>query len=322
MGAASIISRYLPFPHSAAEGPRGLLQLCFSMVALKQSSLQHSSLEPNVLIPTHPEPHCEGPFPETFFDWVLISDRTVVEPDRPSADLIKLLVRFCQLSALVRSQLLLDGQARTAHVIREALGINEELESWERRQEGTWAFVEERVDGFFPPEAVLEGCYHVYDNTYNARAWNHYRWARILVNQLLLEIVDRLPLRSASLISAEQQRRSLECIRRLARDTLVSIPTHYRHPKLQPVHWDYFDKTKAGAVIGASGIHTLLFEIKVAGCAPGVPDRYRVWALNIMETVFRDTGMFQATVLAGFARKVVEQELARSSSPSSVGEWR
>ncbi|KAK4031917.1 hypothetical protein C8A01DRAFT_20939 [Parachaetomium inaequale] len=320
MGGAAILSNSLPLPQAPADGPRGLLQLCFSMVASKQSSLQYSSPEPNVLIPTHIEPQSEGVLPETFFDWLSIIDKTVSEPDRPSAELLKVMARFVQLSAPVRSQPLIDGHPKTADVIREALEINRDLESWEKRQDGIWAVVEEHVDKFFPHEAVFDGCYHIYDNTYIARVWNHYRWAHTMVNQLLLESVTKYPVSSAPLVSTDQQRHSLACIRHLARDTLVSVPTHYRHPTLGPAHWDHFDKTKRGAVIGIAGIPTLLFEIKVAGCAPGVPERCRAWALNMLETAYRDTGMFQAKALAGFLGKMVERESSPSLSPESVGE--
>ncbi|KAH6636274.1 hypothetical protein F5144DRAFT_601032 [Chaetomium tenue] len=331
MGGAAILNNSLPLPQSPADGPRGLLQLCFSMVSSRQGSFQHSSQEPNVVIPTHIDRHCEGALPSTFFSWIATIDSTVSERDRPSAELIKVIARFVQLSALVRSQPHIDGRPKTATLIREALEINRDLEAWEGRQEGIWAVIEERSDddGFFPSEAVLDGCYHVYDNTYIARVWNHYRWAHILVNQLLLESVARFPTSSAPLISPEQQTRSLSWIRRLARDILVSVPTHYRHPTLQPTHWDCFDKTKRGAVIGLAGVPTLMFEVKIAGCAPGVPARYRAWALGMLETAYKDTGMFQAKAMAGFLGKVVEQERKRereggssppNTNPGSVGE--
>lgn len=316
MGGAAILSNFLPQNQAPPDGPRGLLQMCFSMLASKQGSFQYLSLEPNVLIPTQVSPNNEQPLPQTFSGWISIVDKMVSDRDRPSAELIKKVARFVQLSAVLRSQLFVDGHPKTADVIRGALEINQDLESWERRQDGVWAVVEEHLSDFFPDDAVFEGCYHVYDNTYIARVWNHYRWARIMVNQMLLESLDRFPASSAPLVSPEQQRRSLGCIRRLARDTLVSVPTHYRHPKLGPLHRDHFDKTKRAAGIGIAGIPTLLFEVKVAGCAPGVPDSYRTWALGILETAYRDTGMFQANALAGFLRKGIEK--GPSSPPSSA----
>ncbi|KAL2171112.1 hypothetical protein VTG60DRAFT_3803 [Thermothelomyces hinnuleus] len=316
MGGAAILSTSLNLVPS--DGPRGLLQLCFSMIASKQGSFQYSSLEPNVLIPTHIEPSCEEALPEPFFDWISIISETVSESDRPSVELLTTIARFVRLSVLVRSQPLIDGHPKTASIIHEALEINQALDSWQARRDGIWAVVEEHISDFFPSEAVLDGCYHVYDNTHIARIWNHYRWAHLMTNQMLLESVERFPKSSAPLVSAGQQQRSLDCIRRLARDILVSVPTHYRHPTLQPIHWDCFDKTKRGAIIGLAGIPTLLFEVKVAGSAPGIPDRYRAWALDMLEVAYRATGMFQAKTLAGILRKVVERMPSRSLSPASI----
>ncbi len=317
MGGAAILSNFLPSGRTPVDGLRGLLQMCFSMLASQQGSFQYASPEPNVLIPTRAEPYVEGALPKPFFDWMSMIDNMVADQDRPSADLLKVVARFVQLSALVRTQPLIDGQPRTADVIRQALEIDRDLESWEKQQHGAWSVAEEHVDDFFPSEAVFDGCYHVYGNTYIARVWNHYRWTRIMVNQLLLEAADHFPGSSAPLVANGQQPRSLECIARLARDTLVSVPTHYRHPQLQPAHWEYFDRTKGGAGIGTSGIPTTLFQVKVAGCAPGVPDSYRAWALEMLETAYRDTGMFQGKALAGFLRRNVEEGSSRSASSTS-----
>ncbi|KAL2270292.1 hypothetical protein VTJ83DRAFT_2476 [Remersonia thermophila] len=320
-GGAAILSSFLPRGQGPADGARGLLQLCFSMVAAKQSSFQYSSLEPNRMIPSSVEPFCDGTIPPMFSDWISICERMVTEADRPSAQLIGIVARFVQLAALVRTRAHLDGHPDTADVIVRALEIDEELEAWEARQAGLWAVVEERVSdpGFFPPAAVLDGCYHVYDNTYIARVWNHQRWTRILANQLLLESVSRFPRSSAPLVPPARQRRALACIARLARDTLVSVPTHYRHPALTEAHGRHLDKTKWGASIGIAGIPTLLFEIKVAACAPGVPAQHRAWALEIVETAYKTTGMFQARVLAEFIRKEMDgaSPTASSSSVSS-----
>jgi hypothetical protein len=244
----------------------------------------------------------------------------VSEPDKPSAELISVIARFVQLSAHVRSQVLVDGRPKTADMIRKALEIDEELDSWERRQKGAWTVVEERVDVLFPGQAVFDGCDHVYADMYIARVWNHYRWARTMVNQMLLESIDRFPVASAPLLMPKQQKQlSLDRIQRLARDTLVSTPSHYRHPSLQPAHCDYFDRTKGGAGIGIAGIPTLLFEVNIAGCAPGIPYRYRTWALGMLETIWADTGMFQARALANLLQKVVELD-SPNLSPGSVGE--
>ena len=312
MGGAALMRSFLPFFQHSQLGLQGLLQLCFSMVATVQTSIQQLSPEPNVMVPIHPVANTgEEVLPSAIFDWIALSGTMISTPDVPAAELINMLSRFVQMSAFVRSHVLHDGRPETFGMIREALDMERQLAEWEANQEGIWAVTEERADdGFFPPDAVFEGCYHVYMDMWTARVWTNYRWARIMVNQLLIESVDRFPASSLSLLSTAQQRASLATIARVARDTLVSTPTHYRHPRLKPVHREFFDKTRGGAGIGAGQIPTLLFQLKVAGGAPGVPRSYFEWALAMMETIFADTGMIQARRLA--------EQLAKAREPGGA----
>ncbi|KAK0722800.1 hypothetical protein B0T26DRAFT_234306 [Lasiosphaeria miniovina] len=313
MGGAALLKSVLPFIKSPADGVRGLLQMCFSMLASVQGSLQQLSTEPNVLIPTQASlSTTEGLLPSTFFDWISAGGSLNSTPDRPAAELINMVTRFVQLSISVRSRSFGDGQPKTTKMITELLDLDGQLEAWEHGQEGVWGFAEKKADaGFFPPEAVLDGCYHVYKDMWAARVWNHYRWARIMSSQMLLESVGRFPKSSLLLVSAAQQQLSLDAIARVARDSLVSTPTHYRHPGLERAHCEYFDQTKGGAGIGAAGIPTLLFQIKVAGAAPGVTHRHRAWALAMLETIWANSGMFQAKALAEMLYKVTDEHLVK-----------
>ncbi|KAK5654099.1 hypothetical protein OQA88_7530 [Cercophora sp. LCS_1] len=315
MGGAALMRNLLPFFQSSPEGLRGLLQLCFSMVATVMCSVQQLSPEPNVMIPTCPVPSMgQGILPPTFFEQISFGSTMATAEDMPSAELIGLLSRFVQLSARVRSQLLKDGQPETASVLREALDIEKHLDSWERNQAGIWVVVEEQVEGdFFPADAVFEGSYHAYADMWTARVWTNYRFARILVNQLLLEAIERFPGSSLPIVSAEQQQKSYDVIKRVSRDTLVSIPTHYRHPRLKRQHRELIEKTRGGAGIGAAQIPTLLFQLKVAGAAPGVPYKNWAWALAMIRTIWADTGMLQARRLGDLLEKSREGNL-----PSTV----
>lgn len=308
MGGAALMRSLLPVFQSAPDGLRGLIQLCFSMVATVMCSVQQLSPEPNVMVPTQPVPSmAEGVLPPAFIDFINLSTTMATPDDLPGVELVSIVTRFVQFSAFIRSRLLTDGRPETFGAIRKALELEEELDAWERRQEGPWTVTEDRADpGYFPPDTVFEGCYHTYANMWTARAWTNYRFARILINQLLLESVDRFPSSTLSLVSPAQQRRSYDVIKRVARDTLVSIPTHYRHPKLDIAHREHFDKTKGGAGIGAAQIPTLLFQLKVAGAAPGVPDSYWAWALAMTRTIWADTGMLQAQRLSDLLAKVKE----------------
>ena len=45
---------------------------------------------------------------------------------------------------------------------------------------------------------------------------------------------------------------------------------------------------------GSAGIPVLLFQMKVAACAPGIPREYWEWAVGVMECIWGDIGMMHA----------------------------
>ncbi|KAM7199794.1 white-opaque regulator 1 [Rhypophila sp. PSN 637] len=289
MGAATLL-RTLLSRSGMVSAPshilRALLQLCFSM------------LVPCLV--------AEDNLPDIFFDWVTMCEKIASPSDKPSTDLIRIIARLVHLSAYVSRHIIADGHPKAAEVIMEALEIDVQLEAWERRQEGIWVVTEESDKAGFPPDAVFEGSYHVYTDMWTARVWNHYRWSRIMVNEMLLRFADIYPASGRPLFSAENLLRSRSSIVRVARDVLVSIPTHYRHPRLELAHRTLLDQTSGGAGMGAAGIPTLLFQIRVAGSALSVPDSYRNWAKNILETIWANTGIPQARTQAELVSKAQE----------------
>jgi len=184
-----------------------------------------------------------------------------------------------------------------------------ELAVWEEEQrqpKSSWAYTIEEAT--FPPESAFGNRYHVYTNgMWSARVWNHYRWARILVNQTIIELDDQ-----TRTLDFRDRDRHLETIRRMAADLLVSLPTHLRHPRLTRAHRDLLDRTcilppgTAGGT-GSANVASLLAQLKVACCAPGVPSTYGEWALQVMQTFWAETGMLQAQMLAGELRRHLER---------------
>jgi len=318
IGAAALLSSILPVagPYTPAI-PRALLQLCFSMLI--------PSLFASVTLS------------DSFFAWVALSSQHVQPFDKPAAELIGILARLVQISVSVQTHVLIPGRSTTYRLARELLELDSQLEAWEQRQHGIWVFHEECAPvGFFPAAAVFECSYHVYSDMWTARVWNHYRWARVLVNQMILDFA-KLPLDSSTpsspnsstggsingttnnttgidvdgtdhqsstpnppppAISPDQQARSLDCIAQVVRQFLVSIPTHYRHPSLQREHREHLDKTMGGAGMGAAGLPPMLFQLKVAGCAPGIPPPYLAWMRDLLDAIWADTGIMQAKALA------------------------
>ena len=195
-----------------------------------------------------------------------------------------------------------------------------ELAVWEEEQrhpKSSWAYTTEEAT--FPPESAFGNRYHVYINgMWSARVWNHYRWARILVNQAIIEMDDE-----THTLDFRDRDRHLETIRRMAADLLVSLPTHFRHPRLTRAHRDLLDRTcilppgTAGGT-GSANVARLLAQLTVACCAPGVPAEYGEWALQVMQTFWAETGMLQAQMLAGGLRAHLEKEKKKMSPEVKV----
>jgi hypothetical protein len=247
--------------------------------------------------------------PEDFFDW-LQEKRTLdllPEDEKPGADLVSIIARFARLSATLRTTAHADGDESTERVLLQLLAVDAEMDGWESSQEGKWRYdVVGSPD--LPRVAVFRGSYHRYSDVWTSRIWNHFRWARLLANQRILELAAECPRTTASVQSKPPchpipfPERARETVRRLAVDVLTSVPTHYRHPRLS---WEELDmvQTHGGAGSGAFGIPHLTFQLRVAACAPGVPYDVWRWALDILETIWSELGMLHAKSLADVLRK-------------------
>lgn len=249
--------------------------------------------------------------PENFFDW--LRERKTLdllpEDEKPGADLVAIIARFARLSATLRTTTLIDGNGATEQMLQQLLAVDAEMEGWESSQQGKWKY-EAVSSPDLPREAVFRGSYHRYSDVWASRIWNHFRWARLLANQQVLELAAECP-RTASGAAgfklmpgsiAFQEDRVRETVRRLAVDVLTSVPTHYRHPRLS---WEELDmvQTHGGAGSGAFGIPHLTFQLRVAACAPGVPYDVWRWALDTLETIWSELGMLHAKSLAEVLRR-------------------
>ncbi|KAH8889308.1 hypothetical protein GQ53DRAFT_825620 [Thozetella sp. PMI_491] len=321
IGAASLIRSFAPWPRTLMGGMRGLLLLSCSLVSSVQRSLLVDSPEPEVLIPRQFIPcHVAGlSLPDTFFDWIKLGTELVPAVDRPAVDLLQILTEFVQLSAFVRGNMIVDGQSQTAGLLHQILDLEQRLDTWERQLKGVWSFSRIRADGF-PADTVFRAQFHVYTDMWTARTWSHFRWCRILVNQMLLEFRECFPLSSQGFVSGGQCKTSLETIHRLAEDTLISFPTHWRHPRMSREQRDLVDDTSGGGPgIGAAGLPSTLFHLKVAACAPGVPHDHAIWTIRTLDTVWSDMGMLQAKALADLMRKeYMKKQAALADAGGSV----
>lgn len=303
LGCLALIRSALPVATAPALGIRGVLQLCYSL-----------------LIPCVTN---GVSLPENFFDW--LRERKTLdllpEDEKPGADLVSIIAKFARINATLRDTAHADGNESTEQMLQQLLAVDAEMDDWESSQEGKWKY-EVISSPDLPREAVFRGSYHRYSDVWASRIWNHFRWARLLANQRILELAAECP-RTASGARSKpppgipfQEERVRETVRRLAVDVLTSVPTHYRHPRLS---WEELDmvQTHGGAGSGAFGIPHLTFQLRVAACAPGVPYDVWRWALDVLETVWSELGMLHAKSLADVLRKH-QDKLDRESTAGKL----
>ncbi|RGP69756.1 hypothetical protein FLONG3_7708 [Fusarium longipes] len=272
MGGVALLRRWLPMPAAAFLGVRALVQMSYSLFIAAYISAT--------------------PLPDPLYEWVAFA-RTLLEPaDHPATDLGPLVGQFIQISTYIKTHALSDGRTHTAVSLKQLFDLDTSFLEWEHKLGPTWRFRKEKAN-HLPSSVVFEGVYHVYYDMFVARMWGHYRWARTLLNQTIIEFVRKYPKSSAPLMSLAEYGRRYEIVRELARDTLISTPTHWRHPLLtdksaMPV------ERMGGAGSGSAGLPVVLFHLQVAACAPGVPSAYWDWALAVMECIWSDMGILHA----------------------------
>jgi hypothetical protein len=232
------------------------------------------------------------PLPDPLYEWVAFA-KTLLEPEaHPATDLGPLIGRFIQASTYTKTHTFVDGRPLTLSALKQLIEIDESFADWERELGPTWRYRTERAD-HLPSSAVFDGMYHIYYDMFVARMWNHFRWARTLLNQTIIEFIKKYPKSSSPLFSLAEYGRRHEIVKDLAHETLVSTPTHWRHPLLTeksvvPV------EMMGGAGSGSAGLPVVLFHLQAAACAPGVPAANWDWAYAVMECIWSDMGILHA----------------------------
>jgi hypothetical protein len=97
----------------------------------------------------------------------------------------------------------------------------------------------------------------------------------------------------------------------LAEDVAFTVPCLWAHPKLDSKAAEAMKPAGAARMSIWSGVPVLLYQIGVAGCAPGVPQELREWCVGTVECMWVETGMMQA-------RSVADQLRARAPGVDST----
>jgi hypothetical protein len=220
------------------------------------------------------------PSPELVELSTLIS-RNPNTDDTTASAAIEIMIRFIDLHASVRGGELTDPN----QIILQVLLLETEYEEWERELPAEWSFTTEQAEE--PDNAHFDGKYHMYSDIWYARMLNHYRWVRILLNELLLLHMARLPHLTTGHLA--QKRKSLAIINAMATDICRSIPSHFRRyanlsasEKLPP---------------RMSGIFLMIWPLAVAGAAIGVSESLYDWVISRLEIISNQLGVRSASTM-------------------------
>ncbi len=192
--------------------------------------------------------------------------------------LADIILRFINLLSEIKNNPSPDSNT----ILREVTLINADLQDWDERLPERWGFttVETNDDSGF----VFNKQTHRYRDMWIARIYNNYRWARILINELL--IVHMAQLRPSSSECIDQQKRSLEIISKMALDICRSVPSQFsRHTA---------EEAKQNQVPNMAGCFLLLFPLAVAGSAIGVSEELHEWIITTLGTIGHKMGIAQA----------------------------
>lgn len=211
--------------------------------------------------------------------WSSQVKKALTPDDSHAADLAHIVSRFTNFHASVRSKLQTDSNA----ILREALLFEADLEEWDMQLPQSWRY---KLEQHTEESAVMfKGVSHRYRDFWTARIYNHYRWCRILVNELLLT-----QLGSFSSEDAAQRSKSLDLVARQAADICSSVSIQFHKPTL-------LQEAKQTGVPALSGCFLPLFPLAVAGSAIGVPQSLHDWVISMLEIIGHRKGVAQALYL-------------------------
>jgi hypothetical protein len=239
----------------------------------------------------------DTPLPAQYFEVLDMCRKLLPAQEQCTCDLAVTTASFLNILTLSKSPLLSDGDLDTARVLRQLLHIDSTMDKLEQQLHISLPFTIENAPKEYPQEAVFRGKYHKYVDIEVARLWNHLRWARILVVQRIIELKKEFPHSYSHVVSSAQAEECYSTSRRMADDIITSTPSHWHHPILSEAQARRLAAVGKGGT-GAAGLPGLLWHLKIAGCAPGVPTEFWDWSYALAQVVWRTMGMQHALALS------------------------
>jgi hypothetical protein len=239
----------------------------------------------------------DSPLPAQFFEVLAVVRNILPAEEHCTCDLAIAIAKTLQILTQSNSSLLLDADPGTEKVIQQLLRMDVVMGSLEHRLLVSLPFTIEKAPKDYPLEAFFKGKFHRYIEIEAARLWNHLRWARILVVQRLIGMKKEFPHSYSYIVLPSQTDDFYSTAHRMALDIITSTPSHWHHPILSDSQARGIAAVGKGGT-GAAGLPGLLWHLKIAGCAPGVPTEFWDWSYGIAQVVWKTMGMQHAIALA------------------------
>jgi hypothetical protein len=181
----------------------------------------------------------------------------------PGVDLIDILVRLAKFDAYLHHK---KPDARA--VVDSALFFEDELHKWETQLPTDWSFTVKESNTC---EHTFRGQYHVYRDMWVSRVFNHYRWARLLVNETIVSQVSKMARPTSNDVIQRQQ--ALDMISCMAIDICAGVASQ-EVISVQGVAED------PSHIPLLNGTFMLLFPLGVAEGQQGPPMKFMIGLLE------------------------------------------
>lgn len=193
--------------------------------------------------------------------------------DVPALTLTRIAHKFTNLHASIKNSTLLDSNT----ILLEVRALDVELEEWQQSLPELWRFETRPA-----PETMaftFLGMTHHYKDVWVSRVLDHYRWLRILVNELILIHMQQVELQPHVFEHEEQRKRSVDVITMLATDICTSISSSFFQPR------------RARTL---SGVFMVMFPLAIAGSSWVVSEDLHYWVVDVLRYIGNQLGISQA----------------------------
>jgi len=215
-------------------------------------------------------------------------------------ELTHLIVRLVNFRANVKNQVLIDS----TEILSVAHELDLELTTWAHNLSPSWSYqtVTCRDDCFFRVSECdklrpYNGRYHVYRDLWMCNIWNNYRYARILVNEIILSQLQSQASRSTTLSYSRLFRDHCRSVRDAARGAAEDIC--YTAPCQLGVMPLENDETQCPSGPQSSiGGYALLWPLYIATIIDGNLHPLSRWVADCYRVIARNMGIDQAVALA------------------------